>query len=90
MRIARQYFVRGDVQGVGFRYFAQRAADREGIVGWVRNLPDGRVEIEAEASLDALARFEREVRSGPRAGRVDAVEVIEIPASAARIGFNVR
>ena len=45
MRVARRYLVSGRVQGVGFRYFAEAAARREGLHGWVRNLPDGRVEV---------------------------------------------
>ena len=44
MRVARRYLISGRVQGVGFRYFAKDVADREGVTGWVRNLPDGRVE----------------------------------------------
>ena len=45
---ARRYLISGRVQGVGFRFFAESAAMREGLHGWVRNLPDGRVEIAAE------------------------------------------
>jgi acylphosphatase len=77
MRLARHYIVSGRVQGVGFRYFASDIAARENVNGWVRNLPDGRVEIEAEGDAESLVRFERGVRQGPRGGRVDAVEVSE-------------
>ena len=48
-KVARKFFIKGDVQGVGFRFFAQRAAARHQIVGYVRNLDDGRVEALAEA-----------------------------------------
>jgi len=47
-KLARKFFINGDVQGVGFRFFAQRAAARHQIVGYVKNLDDGRVESLAE------------------------------------------
>ncbi len=73
--MARRIAVRGRVQGVGFRFFAERAARELGVRGWVRNLPDGSVESVAEgedAAVDAyVARLER----GPLTGRVDGIEV---------------
>ena len=50
MLVARRYLIDGHVQGVGFRYFAEDVASREGISGWVRNLPDGRVEAAIEGA----------------------------------------
>jgi acylphosphatase len=47
----------GNVQGVGFRFTAERLASREGVTGFVRNLPDGRVEIVCEAARDQLESF---------------------------------
>lgn len=89
MRIARRYLISGRVQGVGFRYFAADVAAREGITGWVRNLPDRRVEIAAEGDREAVERFERAIRHGPPAARVDEVDVTEaVPADA--FGFSVR
>lgn len=79
MRVARRYFVGGRVQGVGFRYFVADAAAHEGIAGWARNLPDGRVEIAAEGEADALERFERRIRQGPPHARVDEVRVADEP-----------
>jgi acylphosphatase len=71
------------VQGVGFRYFTQDAALREGVTGWVRNLPDGRVEALVEGDAEAVTRVERAVRSGPRGARVDRVYVdVEEPTGA--------
>jgi acylphosphatase len=67
-------FVSGVVQGVGFRYFVVDAAAAAGLVGWVRNLRDGRVEFVAEGSRSSLERLLADVRRGPRGGRVDAVE----------------
>jgi acylphosphatase len=75
MRVARRYVVSGRVQGVGFRYFTQDTALREGVTGWVRNLPDGRVEAMVEGDAEAVTRVERALRNGPRGARVDRVYV---------------
>lgn len=90
MRLARRYLVSGRVQGVGFRMFTVAAASREGLHGWVRNTPEGRVEIAAEGEREALERFERQVRHGPPAARVEAVEVTDIGATGREGGFDVR
>jgi acylphosphatase len=90
MRVARRYIISGRVQGVGFRYFAEAAAAREGLHGWVRNLPDGRVEIAAEGDADALERFERHVRHGPPGARVDDVERDSTLPDGRDTGFHVR
>jgi acylphosphatase len=89
VRVARRYIISGRVQGVGFRFFTEAAAMREGIDGWVRNLPDGRVEVAAEGDAEAMDRFERAVRHGPPAARVDDVDVTENVPSGAR-GFSTR
>ena len=90
MRVARRYVISGRVQGVGFRFFVESAAAREGVHGWVRNLHDGRVEIAAEGEADAIERFERNVRQGPRGARVDDVEVDHQPPSGHTTGFAIR
>ena len=90
MRLARRYLVSGRVQGVGFRFFAHTAASREGLHGWVRNAPDGRVEIAAEGDAEALERFERRIRQGPPASRVEAVEVTDVGATGSDTGFDIR
>jgi len=89
MRLARLYVVSGLVQGVGFRFFVNRAASIEGIHGWVRNLSDGRVEIRAEGDADALERFERAVRRGPSAARVDEFETTDVGAGGNDSGFSI-
>ncbi len=66
--------VEGQVQGVGFRYFTQRAAEQLGIRGWVRNLPGGAVEIRAEGDHESLQQFLETVRQGPSFSRVAAVK----------------
>ena len=90
VRVARRYLIRGRVQGVGFRYFTYDVAERERVSGWVRNLPDRSVEVEAEADPAALDRFERELRTGPRGAQVDAVDVTELSAGAHAGRFSIR
>ena len=77
MLVARRFLVSGRVQGVGFRYFTQEAALVEGLSGWVRNLPDGRVEILAEGDADAVERFSRRIARGPSMARVEGLDVDE-------------
>jgi acylphosphatase len=90
MRLGRHYIVVGHVQGVGYRFFARAAAAREGIHGWVRNLADGGVEIEAEGEVEALDRFEDQVRRGPHLAHVVRVEVTERGATGHETGFEIR
>lgn len=75
---ARGYLVRGRVQGVGFRWFTRSTAERLGLGGHVRNLPDGRVEVHAAGTAGALDALESALRSGPPGSRVDGVE--RVPA----------
>ncbi len=73
---ARRFFVSGRVQGVGYRYFAANVAEQLGIAGYVRNLPDGRVEAYAIGTVDQLCDFAEELRRGPAlAGVTDVSEV---------------
>ena len=89
MTIARRFIVRGRVQGVGFRYFAIRAANDCGVVGTVRNLRDGSVEAIAEGSTDAVAGFKRELERGPSYSHVTAVEEWEMQPTGRYKGFEV-
>jgi acylphosphatase len=90
MRVARRYTIGGRVQGVGFRFFAEEHAHLEGLHGWVRNLPDGRVEIAVEGEVEAVDRFERHIRHGPPAARVESVEVDHAAPAGHATGFSVR
>jgi len=74
---ARRFLVRGRVQGVGFRWFVEREAHILGIAGWVRNNHDGSVEVLAQGTRDQLSGLHSRLREGPRAARVDNVEVSE-------------
>jgi acylphosphatase len=90
MRVARRFLLSGRVQGVGFRFFAERAARREGLRGWVRNLADGRVEAEVEGEAEAVDRFEGQLRHGPTGARVEQVEVEDTVPEGRHVSFNIR
>lgn len=79
--IARKFFVNGDVQGVGYRYFAQRSAARHQVRGYVRNLPDGRVEVLAEGNESAVMNFRLDLAAGPTHSRVDGIEELVLEPS---------
>src|SRR5436309_6824649 len=66
--------VHGRVQGVSFRYYAKAEADRLGLTGWVRNMPDGTVETIAVGSREALEGFVRWLHEGPSGARVTRVD----------------
>jgi len=74
---ATRFLVSGVVQGVGYRFFAVRAARGLGIRGYARNLPDGRVEVVAQGHPEALRRFQDQLRAGPGGAAVDGVESSE-------------
>lgn len=70
-----QAVVRGRVQGVGFRWFVQRTAREAGISGWVKNLPDGTVALEAEGTREALTLFLTALRND--AGPADVADIAQ-------------
>lgn len=70
---AKRFFVSGIVQGVGFRYFALRAAQRLRVAGYAKNLADGRVEVYAIAPPEALAALRAELERGPQHASVSGV-----------------
>jgi acylphosphatase len=88
--VSRRFVVGGRVQGVGFRYYTDAAAQREGLSGYVRNRHDGTVEAEVEGEADAVERFELAIRRGPPASRIDSFEVTELVPSGRVTGFRVR
>ena len=71
---ARRWFVRGRVQGVGYRYFAQHAATALGLNGYTRNLDDGRVEVYAVGPDAKLSELAASLHAGPRWSDVRGVE----------------
>ena len=68
-------FVGGRVQGVAYRFFAEKYAARLDVSGWARNLPDGRVEVLAEGSEAHIETFLARLREGPRLAEIDSFEV---------------
>lgn len=81
----------GKVQGVGFRWFVTRAARSLQIAGWVRNLPDGSVQLEAEGPLARIDEFLLGLRQGPMGSRVDSVlEDSWDAAEGGERGFEIR
>lgn len=83
-------FVSGRVQGVFFRDTARRRARELGLQGWVRNLPDGRVELFAQGGDEAVRRLERWLQEGPRGAEVEGVEVKPAAEDSSLAGFEVR
>lgn len=90
MIVARRFVISGRVQGVGFRAFAYDHAAVEGVHGFVRNLPDGRVEMQIEGDEESVLRVERAIRRGPPAARVDDVHVELIAPAGRATGFSIR
>ena len=90
MITARRFLLRGRVQGVGFRYFAESRAMVEGLHGWVRNRADGTVEVSAEGDRDAVDRFEAALRRGPAGAVVEDVIVEEDAPTGRATGFSIR
>ena len=82
--------VSGRVQGVWFRGSTQDRALALAVDGWARNLADGRVEIEAEGTPEAIDAFVGWCHEGPRGARVDTVEVVERDPAGGPAGFRVR
>ena len=81
--------VKGVVQGVGYRYFVLRVAREYGLAGYVRNREDGSVEVEAEGDEKILEAFMKDLRIGPRAAEVTAIDVQRLPAGKGYKDFDV-
>ena len=89
MTTARRFIVKGRVQGVGFRYFAVRAARQAGVCGSVRNLADGTVEAIAEGPVESIKEFRAVLEHGPSYGHVEQVVEMEIRPTGRYTGFEV-
>ena len=87
---SRFFVVTGRVQGVGFRWWCRTVARRLGVSGWVRNRPDGAVEVFAVGSEEVLQELEDFMRGGPPAAVVSAVQVREAPEDFPGHGFEIR
>lgn len=87
--IARKFIVGGVVQGVGFRYFVQRSAARHQVKGYVRNLPDGRVEALAQGGEKEVSGFKLDLAAGPMYSRVESVEEIVVEPDSHYRAFRI-
>lgn len=83
-------FIRGRVQGVGFRYATRAEARLLGLSGWVANRPDGSVQVWAQGSADLVSRFVTFLQEGPRHARVASVQIDEMTPDDTLEGFDVR
>jgi acylphosphatase len=89
MTVARKFLISGEVQGVGFRFFTQRAAARHQIKGYVRNLADGRVEALAEGSAAEVEAFKHDLATGPAYASVANVEEINLEPTGSYSLFRI-
>ena len=80
----------GRVQGVGFRFFVEKKAKQLGVKGFVRNLPDGTVEVLAEGSEDILKKFLEEIKDGPPLAKVDNIKVEFLDKEGGFSDFEIR
>ena len=89
MKVARHYLVSGEVQGVGFRFFAQRVAAQHQVTGYVRNLEDGRVETLAEGTPEGVEGFRHDISTGPAHARVEHVEEVSVEPTGSYPQFRI-
>jgi acylphosphatase len=88
-KAAKRWFVNGNVQGVGFRFFVQDKATTLGLSGWARNVDDGRVEVYAVGSANKLSDLAAALHVGPRMADVRSVEEQEAKIENLS-GFTIR
>ena len=82
--------VKGSVQGIGYRWFVQKTAQRLGLAGWVRNLDDGDVELEAEGDKKLLDDFLGLLEQGHKWAQVSEVETQWLPNENNYFGFEIK
>ena len=87
-RVARRYIVRGRVQGVGYRYYVEKAAVELGLTGYAKNLDDGGVEVYAVGPLEALGVLNGYLWKGPLWSDVRGVQELEMPV-VQYVGFRI-
>ena len=88
-KVAWKFLIKGDVQGVGYRFFAQRAAARHQVLGHVKNCSDGSVEVIAEGSAGAVEEFKKDLLTGPQWSRVEQVEEINLEPTGLYASFRI-
>lgn len=87
---ARQVFYSGHVQGVGFRYSVKQIARGFSVVGWVRNLADGRVELQVSGEEDEVDAFLKAIEESALRAHIRETHVAELAAPPAARGFEIR
>ena len=87
--VARKFLIHGDVQGVGYRFFAQRAAARHQVIGYVRNCSDGTVEAVAQGHASDVEEFKKDLAAGPQWASVQQVEEIALEPTAEYSSFRI-
>ncbi len=88
--VRKRFLVMGTVQGVGFRHSAARVASKLGLTGWVRNLPDGAVEVHAQGERVAVEKMEEWLRKGPATSTVTRLTALESPPKEGEATFAIR
>ncbi len=88
-KVARKFLIRGEVQGVGYRFFAQRAAARHQVVGAIRNMPDGSVEVLVEGTATSVEAFKHELATGPQWASVKQVEELVLEPTGHYVSFLI-
>lgn len=89
MKVARRFHISGEVQGVGYRFFTQRVAARHQVTGYVRNLPDGSVEVHAEGLPESLESFKIDLSTGPSHAHVEQVEEVNVEVTGRYPAFRI-
>ena len=89
MLVARKFYISGMVQGVGYRFFTQRAAARHQVLGYVRNLKDGRVEAFAEGDAETVEAFKNDLTAGPTYSKVEHIEEIVLEPNGFYKSFRI-
>ena len=89
MKIARKYKISGRVQGVGYRFFAERVANQLGITGYVKNCWDDTVEVYAIGDEVSLEEFKRHLAEGPRSARVTGINEADEPVDKQHKSFMI-
>ena len=87
--IARRFLISGLVQGVGYRYFAQRSAAKHQVKGFIRNLPDGSVEAFVQGVEGSVNGFRDDLVAGPKYSRVDHIEELVVEPDSAYATFRI-
>jgi acylphosphatase len=87
--VAKKFLITGQVQGVGYRFFAQRAAARHQVRGHVKNCADGSVEVIAEGPAGEVEEFKKDLVTGPQWSRVEQVEEINVEPTGQYASFRI-